>query len=60
MHFRTKDIYWDGLTIPNIMEKLKNEEISDDLKLLLTELDRRLIQLWDKVVFERKLEESNG
>ena len=42
------------------MEKLKNEEISDDLKLLLTELDRRLIQLWDKVVFERKLEESNG
>lgn len=55
--FKTmKNIYWDkDSKVPDIMWNFHHGNTStDDLVLLLNEMDRRLIQLWDKVTFERK------
>ncbi len=55
MNCKTIDIYWDDSSMPSLMNKFKSDSIDvDELKLLVLELDRRLIQLWDKVTFERK------
>lgn len=55
MNCRTIDIYWADDHIKTLMNKFKADSIDiDELKLLVSELDRRLIQLWDKVTFENK------
>ena len=56
---RSANIHWDPKD-QRIVDIMNGGEIKldymdkDDVKYLITELDRRLVQLWDKVIFERK------
>lgn len=55
MEFRTRDIYWDSNKVPDLMDAMKDRELDkDEIEFMLKEFDRRLIQFWDKVEFERK------
>ena len=59
MIYKTRKIYWtEDSKIPGIMDKPFSELSNEELKLLVLELDRRLIQFWDKVHFENRI--NNG
>lgn len=58
-----RDVYWNNDN--PVINKLKSlseidldELDNDEIKTLILELDRRFVQLWDKVVFENKKEKS--
>lgn len=54
-----RKVHWnnDNLVINKLkaLDEIDLDELDkDELKTLITELDRRFVQLWDKVVFENK------
>jgi len=53
---KSRDIYWSpDSKAPEIIDNVSGNNTSiPDLLYLISELDRRLIQLWDKVAFENK------
>ena len=52
---RTKYAYWDpDSEIINLLDKPPEDMTKKELEVLVKELDRRFMQLWDKVVFERE------
>lgn len=56
MALRSAEAYWDPAK-PEVQEALRKDikDLSkDDLVMLVKELDRRFIQLWDKVTYEQK------
>lgn len=56
MTLRSNQAYWDPAK-PEIQEALKQDPTKlskDDLVMLVKELDRRFMQLWDKVTYERE------
>lgn len=52
-----REVFWDDCTPIPMAEMLKNGVDTTDPKiaLLISELDRRFVQLWDKVTHERKV-----
>lgn len=53
---RSKSIYWspDNKRIETILRQDVESLSEKDKVYLIKELDRRLIQFWDKVAYERK------
>lgn len=56
MKLRSPAAYWDP-DKPAVIEALKKQPADmprDELELVVSELDRRFMQLWDKVQFENR------
>lgn len=54
IRLRSQNAYWEEHSQVAELLKLDPRDLSDDQKLLvIVELDRRFMQLWDKVKFER-------
>lgn len=47
------NVYWEDNEVKALSNKTIDEMSKDELKFILKQLDRRFIQLWDKVIFER-------
>lgn len=56
LKLKSRNIYWpNDSRVPEILDGVGYRDTSvNDLLYLISELDRRLIQLWDKVTFENK------
>ena len=53
---RSQDAYWAPESkIPELLKSEPKDLTHEQLVLLTTELDRRFMQLWDKVSFENSL-----
>jgi hypothetical protein len=54
---RAKDAYWDpaNLVIKDLLDVDSKDMTKEQLVLIVHELDRRFIQLWDKISFEKRL-----
>jgi hypothetical protein len=53
------NVYWADDELKALSNKTIDEMSNDELKFILKQLDRRFIQLWDKVVFERVNDVTN-
>lgn len=56
MTLRSKDAFWHDSDIVELLKKDLKYLNEEELRTLVSELDRRFMQLWDKVVFEREHE----
>lgn len=55
MRLRSTDAYWEpGSNVPDLLKRDLRTLRPDEVVELVTELDRRFMQLWDKVAFEQK------
>lgn len=52
---KSVDAYWDPANpeVADLLKQAPESLLKDDLVVLVRELDRRFMQLWDKVGFER-------
>lgn len=46
--------HWDEGKVKELLQKAPEELTQDEALLVMRELDRRFMQLWDKVTFERE------
>ena len=53
MMLRSANAPWHDTEIPTLLRQPLDTLSQDQLIVLVKELDRRFMQLWDKVVFER-------
>ena len=53
MMLRSVSAPWHDPEIPTLLRQPPNTLSQDQLIVLVEELDRRFMQLWDKVAFER-------
>ena len=51
---RASNAHWDEGKVKELLKKAPEELEQDEAVLLIRELDRRFMQLWDKVTFERE------
>lgn len=59
MTLRAAEAYWvPGSPVPEILNKDRSAWTLEEQALLIQELDRRFMQLWDKVNFENRSKSS--
>lgn len=51
---KARNAHWDEGKVKELLQKPPEELDKDEVMLVLRELDRRFMQLWDKVTFERE------